>query len=164
MSGCCGFLSFSVVFCWLGGRLETTLYIHFIQRWVKSRRHSSARREDEGEKSGKGTPFFAVSGFVGRGWVCRLWRSVFGGAGSVASFWRCLGVSCLAWHELAYRWWFAICLPLWRLGRRRGAAWWLYIGRGPPRGGGGVSRLPPGVRQNRSTLLCWHSATTSISM
>jgi len=45
--GCCGFLSFSLVFCKFGGRLETTLYIHFIRNWVKARRHSSARREDE---------------------------------------------------------------------------------------------------------------------
>ncbi len=33
-----------------GGRLGTTLYIHFIWRWVKSRRHSSAPREGEDEK------------------------------------------------------------------------------------------------------------------
>jgi len=50
--GCCGFLSFSLVFCLLGGRLETTLYIHFTQRWVKSTRHSSASRESEDEKKG----------------------------------------------------------------------------------------------------------------
>jgi hypothetical protein len=44
-------LSFSlVVFCLLGGRLETALYIHFTRRWVKSTRHSSAH-----QKSGKGT-------------------------------------------------------------------------------------------------------------
>jgi hypothetical protein len=48
--GCCGFLSFSLVFCRFGGRLETTLYIHFTQRWVKSRRHSSALRRNENEK------------------------------------------------------------------------------------------------------------------
>jgi hypothetical protein len=50
--GCCGFLSFSLVFCLLGGRLETTLYIHFTQRWVEARRHSSASRENEDEKKG----------------------------------------------------------------------------------------------------------------
>jgi hypothetical protein len=48
--GCCGFLSFSLVFCLLGGRLETTLYIHFIRRWVKLRRHSSALREKKNRK------------------------------------------------------------------------------------------------------------------
>jgi hypothetical protein len=52
MFGCCGFLSFSLVFCRFGGRLETTLYIHFIRRWVKSTRHSSARREGKDEKKG----------------------------------------------------------------------------------------------------------------
>ncbi len=72
MVGCCGFLSFSLVFCRFGGRLETTLYIHFTRRWVKSRRHSSAYRENEDEKKGgKGTPFFAVGGFVGGGFVSR---------------------------------------------------------------------------------------------
>jgi hypothetical protein len=50
--GCCGFLSFSLVFCRFGGRLETTLYIHFTRRWVKSTRHSSAHREDEDEEKG----------------------------------------------------------------------------------------------------------------
>jgi len=45
--GSCGFLSFSVVFCKFGGRLETTLYIHFTRRWVKARRHSSASRKNE---------------------------------------------------------------------------------------------------------------------
>jgi hypothetical protein len=54
-------LSFSLVFCLLGGRLEITLYIHFTRRWVKSRRHSSAPRKSEDEKKGgKSTPFFAV--------------------------------------------------------------------------------------------------------
>jgi hypothetical protein len=51
--GSCGFLSFSLVFCLLGGRLETTLYIHFIRNWVKSTRHSSASRENEDEKKGE---------------------------------------------------------------------------------------------------------------
>jgi len=50
MFDCCGFLSFSLVFCKFGGRLEASLYIHFIGNWVKSRRHSSASREDEDEK------------------------------------------------------------------------------------------------------------------
>jgi hypothetical protein len=50
--GCGGFLSFSLVFCGFGGRLGTTLYIHFIRRWVKARRHSSASREGEDEKKG----------------------------------------------------------------------------------------------------------------
>jgi hypothetical protein len=36
--GSCGFLSFSSVFCLLGGWFETTLYIHFIRNWVKARR------------------------------------------------------------------------------------------------------------------------------
>jgi uncharacterized membrane protein len=48
--GCCGFLSFSLVFCMFGGRFEASLYIHFTQRWVKSRRHSSASREKKNEK------------------------------------------------------------------------------------------------------------------
>jgi len=48
--GSCGFLSFSSVFCGFGDRLGTTLYIHFTQRWVKARRHSSASREGEDEK------------------------------------------------------------------------------------------------------------------
>jgi hypothetical protein len=52
--GCCGFLSFSVVFCKFGGRFETTLYIHFIQRWVEARRHSSApRKSGRKKKAGK---------------------------------------------------------------------------------------------------------------
>jgi hypothetical protein len=42
-----------LVFCKFGGRLETTLYIHFTRRWVKSTRHSSAPRENENEKKGK---------------------------------------------------------------------------------------------------------------
>jgi hypothetical protein len=50
--GCGGFLSFSLVFCLLGGRLETTLYIHFTRRWVKSTRRSSAPRESKDEKKG----------------------------------------------------------------------------------------------------------------
>jgi len=50
MVGCGGFLSFSLVFCRFGGRLETTLYIHFTRRWVETRRHSSAPRESEDEK------------------------------------------------------------------------------------------------------------------
>jgi len=51
--GSCGFLSFSLVFCRFGGRLETTLYIHFTRRWVKSTRRSSALRENENEKKAK---------------------------------------------------------------------------------------------------------------
>jgi len=65
---CCGFLSFSLVFCRFGGRCEASLYIHFTRRWVKSRRHSSAPRKDErGRRGGKGAPFFAVPsvGLVG---------------------------------------------------------------------------------------------------
>jgi hypothetical protein len=69
MVGSYGFLSFSSVFCKFGGRFETTLYIHFTRRWVKSRRHSSAPRKGEDEKKGReGAPFFAVGGFVGRMW------------------------------------------------------------------------------------------------
>jgi hypothetical protein len=48
--GSCGFLSFSLVFCLLGGRLGASLYIHFIRRWVKARRRSSAPREKKNEK------------------------------------------------------------------------------------------------------------------
>jgi len=69
MFGSYGFLSFSSVFCKFGGRFETTLYIHFIRNWVKTRCHSSAPREAEDEKKGgEGAPFFAVGGFVGRMW------------------------------------------------------------------------------------------------
>jgi hypothetical protein len=72
--GCCGFLSFSLVFCLLGGRLETTLYIHFTQRWVEARRRSSTPRKNEDEKKRKRTPFFAVliaDGVVGAPRLCR---------------------------------------------------------------------------------------------
>jgi hypothetical protein len=51
--GSCGFLSFSLVFCKFGGRFETTLYIHFIRRWVISTRHprrSEERKEREKAK------------------------------------------------------------------------------------------------------------------
>jgi hypothetical protein len=59
--GSCGFLSFSSVFCRFGGRLKITLYIHFTQRWVKAKRHSSASREGEDEKKRlERAPFFAV--------------------------------------------------------------------------------------------------------
>jgi hypothetical protein len=68
MFGSCGFLSFSSVFCKFGGRFETTLYIHFIRRWVKSRRHSSASREGEDEKKGGGERRSSQLGFVGRMW------------------------------------------------------------------------------------------------
>jgi hypothetical protein len=51
--GCCGFLSFSLVFCKFGGRFEASLYIHFIRRWVKSTRHSSAPRKSGRKKKGK---------------------------------------------------------------------------------------------------------------
>jgi hypothetical protein len=51
--GFCGFLSFSSVFCLLGGRFEASLYIHFIRGWVKLTRRSSARREGEDEKKAK---------------------------------------------------------------------------------------------------------------
>jgi hypothetical protein len=51
--GCCGFLSFSLVFCLLGDRFEASLYIHFTRRWAKARRHSSASRESEDEKKGE---------------------------------------------------------------------------------------------------------------
>jgi hypothetical protein len=50
--GSCGFLSFSSVFCKFGGRLGTTLYIHFIRNWVKAKRHSSAPRRSGREKKG----------------------------------------------------------------------------------------------------------------
>jgi hypothetical protein len=53
MVGCCGFLSFSLVFCLLGGRFEASLYIHFIRRWVEARRHSSAPRKNKNEKKGE---------------------------------------------------------------------------------------------------------------
>jgi hypothetical protein len=68
--GCCGFLSFSLIFCLLGGRLETTLYIHFIRRWVKSTRHSSARREKKNKKKAGKVRHSSLGGFVGS--VCQL--------------------------------------------------------------------------------------------
>jgi len=72
--GSCGFLSFSLVFCRFGGRLETTLYIHFTRRWVMSTRRSSAsRRKKRGGRGGK-TPFFAIG-------LCR--GGIVSGAGSV---------------------------------------------------------------------------------
>ncbi len=52
MVGCCGFLSFSSVFCKFGGRFEASLYIHFTRRWVKSRRRSSALRRKKREGRG----------------------------------------------------------------------------------------------------------------
>jgi hypothetical protein len=65
--GCCGFLSFSLVFCEFGGRLETTLYIHFTRRWVETRRRSSAPRESEDEKKGeKERHSSQLAVFVGR--------------------------------------------------------------------------------------------------
>jgi len=48
-----------------GGRLETTLYIHFIRNWVKSKRHSSAFRENEDEKKGGKECRSSQLGFVG---------------------------------------------------------------------------------------------------
>jgi hypothetical protein len=70
MLGCCGFLSFSWVFCLLGGRLETTLYIHFTRRWVKARRHSSARRKGKDEKRAEKNAILRSWRFC-RGRVCR---------------------------------------------------------------------------------------------
>jgi hypothetical protein len=66
--GSCGFLSFSLVFCLFGGRLEASLYIHFIRRWVKSTRHSSAPREGEDKKKGGKVRRSSQLGFVGRMW------------------------------------------------------------------------------------------------
>ncbi len=73
MVGCCGFLSFSLVFCKFGGRLETTLYIHFTRRWVEARRHSSAlRRKKRGGEAGKYAILrSADAGLVGW-WVRRV--------------------------------------------------------------------------------------------
>ncbi len=76
MFGCCGFLSFSLVFCLLGGRFETALYIHFTRRWVISTRHSSAlRRKKRGGRGGKSTSFFAVPS-AGLGGVCGVYQQV----------------------------------------------------------------------------------------
>jgi hypothetical protein len=68
--GCCGFLSFSLVFCGLGGGLGASLYIHFIRRCVKSRRRSSASRENEDEKKAEKRVILRSWRFC-RGWVCR---------------------------------------------------------------------------------------------
>jgi hypothetical protein len=56
-----------LVFCKFGGRLETTLYIHFIRNWVETKRRSSAPHEKKDEKKRERTLFFAVGfgGFVG---------------------------------------------------------------------------------------------------
>ena len=67
MFGCCGFLSFSLVFCRFGGWFETTLYIHFIRNRVISRRHSSAPR-----KSGRGKK--AKKSAILRSWA--LWGRI----------------------------------------------------------------------------------------
>ncbi len=81
MFSCCGFLSFSLVFCKLGGRFEASLYIHFTQRWVKSRRHSSAPRKDErGGEAGKyvilrSAERRACGGVWGGGWGAPRWAS-----------------------------------------------------------------------------------------
>jgi len=65
MSGSCGFLSFSSVFCRFSGRLETTLYIHFTRRWVVSTRHSSAPRENEKRGRDRKERHSSLGGFVG---------------------------------------------------------------------------------------------------
>jgi hypothetical protein len=80
--GSCGFLSFSLVFCKSGGRFGTTLYIHFTRRWVMSRRHSSAPRENEDEKKRGRRAILRSWRFCrgGRRRVCRLRRCVFVGS------------------------------------------------------------------------------------
>jgi hypothetical protein len=99
--GCCGFLSFSLVFCRFGGRLETTLYIHFIRRWVKSRRHSSASRENEDEKK-------AEKNAILRSWA--LWGgggfAVCGGVFLAGlALWRLFGgfLGCRVWLGMSLR-------------------------------------------------------------
>jgi len=59
-----------LVFCLLGGWFETTLYIHFTRRWVKSRRHSSAPRESEDEKKAEKRAVLRSWRFC-RGRVCQ---------------------------------------------------------------------------------------------
>jgi len=83
MIGSCGFLSFSLVFCLFGGWLETTLYIHFIRRWVKSTRHSSAPRRNEDEKK------------AGKSAILRSWRFCRSGAGLPRGGRAWLGMSLL---------------------------------------------------------------------
>jgi hypothetical protein len=57
-----------LVFCKFGGRLGTTLYIHFTRRWVEARRHSSARREKKNEKKAEKNAVLRSAGFeVGEG-------------------------------------------------------------------------------------------------
>jgi hypothetical protein len=68
VSDCCGFLSFSLVFCLLGGWFEASLYIHFIRNWVETKRHFSASREGADEKKGGEARRSSQLGFVGRMW------------------------------------------------------------------------------------------------
>jgi hypothetical protein len=67
--GSCVFLSFSSVFCLLGGRFEASLYIHFIRGWVISMCHSSARREKKNEKKAEKNAILR-SADAGLGGVC----------------------------------------------------------------------------------------------
>jgi hypothetical protein len=74
MFGCCGFLSFSLVFCRFGGRLETTLYIHFTRRWVEARRHSSASRRKKRERKGGKVRHSSQCRAPGLGGVCGVYQ------------------------------------------------------------------------------------------
>ncbi len=74
MFGCCGFLSFSLIFCLLGGRLGTTLYIHFIWRWVETRRHSSVSRRKKRERKGGKVRHSSQCRAPGLGGVCGVYQ------------------------------------------------------------------------------------------
>ena len=94
MFGCCGFLSFSLVFCKFGGRCEASLYIHFIRGWMKARRHSSAsrrkKRGGDAEKvrhsslggCGAGVGLPSVAECFSRGWLCGVFMEVSWGVAS----------------------------------------------------------------------------------
>jgi hypothetical protein len=73
MFGSCGFLSFSLVFCRFGGRLEASLYIHFIWRWVKSTRHSSASRKSGRKKKGGKERHFSQCRTLGSALLWGVW-------------------------------------------------------------------------------------------
>jgi hypothetical protein len=132
-----------LVFCRFGGRLETTLYIHFTRRWVKSTRRSSAsrrkKREGRGGRERRSSQLgWAVSqrrAEVGLP-LCFSWDWLCG-------VWRFLGASRLVWRLCIG----GVCDRC--VGRRRGG----YRQRASP---------PLLASAGREALLLRHSATASI--